>query len=107
MRQNTYSITYSKSRLGNLTASITHRVQTHLLSHVDAATAQVVDVVFAFVGEATDQPEVTKDDAGHLGDVLVTLVLADVTTVIYQTGHQVAPPSFLFITLLYLRESNM
>lgn len=56
---------------------------THLVSYVDAAAAQVVDVFFTFVHEAADQSVVTEDDAGHFGDVLVALVLADVATVIH------------------------
>lgn len=75
----------------------------YLVSHVDAATVQDVDVLFTFVHEATDQPVVAEDDAGHLGDVLVALVLADVATVIHQAGHQVAPPPLLVVALLYLR----
>ena len=70
------------------------------MSHVDAAAVQDVDVVFTFVHEATDETKVAEDDTGHLGDVLVTLVLADVATVIHQAGHQVAPPSLLLVTLL-------
>lgn len=53
------------------------------MSYVDAAAAQVVDVFFTFVHEAADQSVVTEDDAGHFGDVLVALVLADVATVIH------------------------
>lgn len=75
----------------------------HLVSNVDAAAVQVVDVFFTFVHEAADQPVVAEDDAGHLGDVLVALVLADVATVIHQTGHQVAPPPLLVVALLYLQ----
>lgn len=75
----------------------------HLVSHVDAATAQVVDIIFAFVHEAADKPVVTEDDTGHLGDVLVALVLTDVVAVIHQTRHQVALPPLHFITFLYLQ----
>lgn len=78
-----------------------------LVSYVDAAAAQAVDIFFAFVHEATDQPVVAEDDAGHLGDILVTLVLTDVNTVIHQAGHQVAPPSLHLITLLYLKVRNI
>lgn len=77
------------------------------MSHIDAAAAQVIDVLFTFVHEATDQSVVAEDDAGHFGDVLVTLVLADVATVIHQAGHQVAPSPLLLVTLLYLKVSNM
>lgn len=77
------------------------------MSYVDAAAAQVVDVFFTFVHEAADQSEVTEDDAGHFGDVLVALVLADVATVIHEAGHQVAPPSLLLVALLYLQVSDM
>lgn len=76
------------------------------MSYIYASTVQVVDVVFTFVHEATDQPIVTEDDASHLCDVLVTLVLADVATVIHQAGHQVAFPPLLLITLLYLKVST-
>lgn len=76
------------------------------MSDVDAAAAQAVDVFFTFVHEAADQSVVAEDDAGHLGDVLVTLVLADVATVIHQAGHQVAPPSLLLVTFLYLKVSD-
>ncbi len=79
----------------------------HLVSYVDAAAVQVVDVFFAFVHEAADQSVVAEDDTGHLGDVLVALVLANVAAVIYQAGHQVAPPSLLLIALFYLKVSNM
>ena len=79
----------------------------HLVSHVDAAAAQAVDVFLTFVHEAADQPVVAEDDAGHLGDVLVTLVLADVATVIHQAGHQVAPTPLLLVTLLYLHAVNV
>lgn len=51
---------------------------------------QRVDVVSTLVHEATYEPVVTEDDAGHLGDVLIALVLGDVAAVIYQTGHYVA-----------------
>lgn len=76
------------------------------MSYVDAATVQVVDVLLTFVHEAADQPVVAEDDAGHLGDVLVALVLADVAAVIHQAGHQVAPPPLLLIALLYLQVGN-
>lgn len=54
----------------------------YLLSSVDASTVQFVDVVLALVHEAADQPVIAEDDAGHLGDVLVTLVLGDVGAVL-------------------------
>lgn len=54
----------------------------YLLSSVDASTVQFVDVVLALVHEAADQPVIAEDDAGHLGDVLVTLVLCDVGAVL-------------------------
>ena len=75
------TLTYSTYYTGDT------RVCAHLVSHIDAAAAQAVDVFFTFVHEATDQSVVAEDDAGHLGDVLVTLVLADVATVIHQAGH--------------------
>lgn len=74
----------------------------HLLSSADAATVQDVDVVTTLVHEAADEAVVAEDDAGHLGDVLVTLVLADVATVIHQAGDQVALPSLLHSTLFNL-----
>lgn len=77
------------------------------MSNIDASTAQAVDVFFTLVHEATDQPVVTEDYTGHLGDVLVTLVLADVATVINQAGHQVAPAPLLLVTLLELKIINM
>lgn len=77
------------------------------MSYIDAAAAQVVDVFFTFVHEAADQPVVAEDYTGHLGDVLVTLVLRDVATVIDQAGDQVASPSLLLITLLYLNVLNV
>lgn len=75
----------------------------YLVSNVDAAAVPVVDVLFTFVHEAADQSVVAEDDAGHLGDVLVALVLADVAAVIHQAGHQVAPPPLLVVALLYLQ----
>ena len=62
-----------------------HTHAAHLVSHVDTAAAQAVNIFFAFVHEAADQSVVTEDDTGHLGDVLVALVLADVVAVIHQT----------------------
>ena len=76
------------------------------MSHIDAAAAQAVNVFFAFVHEAADQPVVAEDDAGHLNDVLIALVLADVATVIHEAGHQVASPALLIVTLLYLQVLN-
>lgn len=57
---------------------------------------QHVDVLTTLVHEPTDEPEVTEDDRGHFGDVLVALPLADVATMIHQTGHKIA------LTLLLL-----
>lgn len=68
----------------------------------DAATAQRVDVVFALVHEAADESVVAEDNAGHLGDVLVALVLADVAAMVHQAGDQVAPPPLFLIALLDL-----
>ncbi len=65
--------------------SYTQCTRAYLLSSVDASTVQFVDVVLALVHEAADQPVIAEDDAGHLGDVLVTLVLRDVGAVLYQT----------------------
>lgn len=62
----------------------------HLLAGADAAAAQRVDVVAAAVHEAADEAEVAEDDAGHLGDVLLAVVVADVAAVVHQAGHQVA-----------------
>ena len=97
-------------RLYTHTHTHTHthaRSLSHLVSHVDAAAVQAVDVFFTFVHEAADQPVVAEDDAGHLGDVLVALVLADVAAVIHQAGHQVAPPPLLLVTLLYLQAADV
>lgn len=74
-----------------------------LLSGADAAAAQSVDVIAAVVHEAAYKPVVAEDDAGHLGDVLVALVVADVATVIHQAGHQVAFPQLLCSTFFNLR----
>lgn len=62
----------------------------HLLPHADAAAVQRVDVLAAAVREAADEAEVAEDDAGHLGDVLLAVVVADVAAVVHQAGHQVA-----------------
>lgn len=78
----------------------------HLLSCADAAAAQSVDVVATLVHEAADQPVVAEDDAGHLGDVLVALVVADVAAVIHQAGHQVALPQLLRRTFFNLNEEH-
>ena len=67
---------------------------------------QAVDVVATLVHEAADEVVVAEHDAGHLGDVLVALVLTDVSTVIHQTGHQVALPSLFCSTLLDLRATE-
>lgn len=63
---------------------------------------QSVDVFAALIHEAADQPVVTEDDAGHLGDVLVTLVVADVASVVHQAGHQIALPQLLRSTFFNL-----
>lgn len=48
---------------------------------------QGVDVLSTLVHEPADEAIVTEDDAGHLRDVLVALVLCDVPTVIHQARH--------------------
>lgn len=63
---------------------------------------QCVDVVVTFVHEAADEPVIAEDDGGHLSDVLIAVVLTDVATVIYQTGHKVALPLLLLGTFLNL-----
>lgn len=68
----------------------------------DAAAAQRVDVVFALVHEAADEPVVAEDDASHLGDVLVALVLADIAAMVHQARDQVAAPPLLLLALLDL-----
>lgn len=73
------------------------------MSYVDAAAAQVIYILSAFIHEATDQSVVAENNAGDLGDVLVALILADVASMIHEAGHQIASPSFLLITLLYLK----
>lgn len=55
----------------------------YLLPRGDAPTAQLVDVLSALVHEAADQPVVAEHYTGHLGDVLVTLVLGDVGAVVH------------------------
>lgn len=74
----------------------------HLMSHIDAPTVQAVDVLLTLVREATDESVVTENDASHLSHILVTLIIADVATVIHQAGHQVAPSPLLLIALLNL-----
>lgn len=59
----------------------------HLLTSVNTPTMQCVDVVLAAVHKATNEPVVTKDDGGHLCDVLIALVFSYVGAMIYQTGH--------------------
>lgn len=78
----------------------------HLLSHADAAAAQRIDVVMAAVHEAADEPVVTEDDGGHLGDVLLAVVVADVPTVVHQAGHQVALAQLLGGTFFNLSEEQ-
>lgn len=72
------------------------------MSHIDAPTVQAVDVLLTLVREATDESVVTENDASHLSHILVTLIIADVATVIHQAGHQVAPSPLLLIALLNL-----
>jgi hypothetical protein len=74
----------------------------HLLAGRYAATVQAVDVLATIVHEATDEAVVAEHDAGHLGDVLVALVLRDVAAVIHQAGNQVALSSLLCRTFFYL-----
>lgn len=74
----------------------------HLLPCADAAAAQRVDVVAAAVHEATDEAVVAEDDAGHLCDVLLAVVVADVAAVVHQAGHQVALAQLLGSTLFNL-----
>lgn len=83
----------------NQTALVKHNKRDinspHLLSGADAATFQRVDVIATLVHEAADQPVVAENDGGHLGDVLVALVVGDVATVIYKAGNQVTFPQLL------------
>lgn len=74
----------------------------HLLSGADAATFQRVDVIATLVHEAADQPVVAENNGGHLGDVLVALVVGDVATVIYEAGNQEAFPQLLRSTFFNL-----
>lgn len=84
-----------------------YRPAAHLLSSDDVPTLQGVDVFKTLVREATDHSVVAEDDAGHLGDVLVALVVADVATMFHQTGHQVAFPQLLRSTFFNLsRDRN-
>lgn len=78
----------------------------HLLSRADAAAVQRVDVVMAAVHEAADEPVVAEDDGGHLGDVLLAVVVADVPTVVHQAGHQVALAQLLGGTFFNLSEEQ-
>lgn len=78
----------------------------HLLSRADAAAAQRVNVVAAAVHEAADEPVVAEDDGGHLGDVLLAVVVADVPTVVHQAGHQVALAQLLGSTFFNLSEEQ-
>lgn len=78
----------------------------YLLSGYDAATVQHVYVLPTFVHEATDESVVAEDDGGHFGDVLVALIVSDVTAVIHQTGHQVTFPKFLCCTFFNLGKSD-
>lgn len=73
-----------------------------LVPSVDAATEQRVDVFVAVVHEATDEPIIAEDDAGHLGNVLPALVVTDVATVIHQAGHEVTLPQLLGSTFFNL-----
>lgn len=83
------------------------RLAAHLLSSDDVPTLQGVDVIMTLLHEATDQSVVAEDDAGHLGDVLVALVVADVATMFHQTGHQVAFSQLLRSTFFNLsRDRN-
>lgn len=75
----------------------------HLVSSADATTAQGIDIITAVVHEATDQSVVAEDDTGHLGDVLLALVVTDVAAVIHQARHQVALPQFLSRTFFNLQ----
>lgn len=68
---------------------------------------QGVDVIATLVHEAADQPVVAVDDGGHLGDVLVALILRDVAAMIHQAGHQVAFPTQLLCTFLDLGQAQI
>lgn len=57
----------------------------YLFSRSNAATFQEIDVSLAVIHEATDQPIITEDNGCHFSDVLMTLVLGDVASVIHQT----------------------
>ena len=81
-------------------------IAAYLLSYIDTAAVHGVDVLFALVHEATDEAVVTEDDAGHLSDVLVALVLADVGPVIHQAGHQEPLPPLLLVALFDLRTAG-
>lgn len=64
---------------------MSQKVLAHLLASANTPTVQRVDVVFAAVHKAADEPVVTEDDGSHLCDVLIALVFSDVGPVIYQT----------------------
>lgn len=77
-------------------------VERYLFSKANAPAFQNVDVIFAVIHEATDEPVVTENDGCHLGDVLVALVLGDVATVIHQAGNQVPFSKWLISALFDL-----
>lgn len=74
----------------------------YLFSKPNAPTFQNVDVIFTVIHEATDQTVITENDGCHLGDVLVTLVLSDVASVIHQAGNQVTFSNWFISTLFDL-----
>lgn len=77
----------------------------HLLSRIDTSTVKCVDVLTTFVHKAANKAVIAEDDGGHFSDVLTAVVLADVATVINQTGHKVALPLLLLGTFLNLDKS--
>lgn len=81
-------------------------IKIHLISCADAAAAKGVDVIATLVHESADQPVVAEDDAGHLGDVLVALVVADIVAVVDEAGHQVALPQLLCCTFFNLSKEH-
>lgn len=78
--------------------------QAYFFSNSDASTLQGVDVFSAIIHKAAYEPIVAEDDAGHLGDVLMTLAFCDVSTVVHQAGHQIAFPSLLICALFQLKD---
>lgn len=67
--------------------------ETHyLFSEPNTSTLQDINVVPAVFHKTTDQAIVTENYGCHFGDVLVTLVFRDVSSVIHQAGQHITIP---------------